>query len=73
MDTYKRIKHDIESKDSLIKPKETSDSIVREIFKSKGLQFVDFNMWKKVDKIEKELGAAKRRPREKITSKQEML
>ncbi|KAH9300849.1 hypothetical protein KI387_012432 [Taxus chinensis] len=44
-----------------------------EALQTKGVQYVSFNEWKKIDAKEKELGSVKGKPREKITSWEELL
>jgi hypothetical protein len=45
---------------------------IRDVLGERGVNFVTFDEWSKVDSIEKEVGKAKGKPREKILDYDEM-
>ncbi|RMG87605.1 MAG: NADP oxidoreductase [Chloroflexi bacterium] len=59
--------------DALLQPANTSADAVIELLKSRGVRYVTFDDWKRLDELELKRGEAAGRPRLKFSSVEEML
>ncbi len=67
------VKHLLEDLPSLVPCVARDDGAVGELLAGRGIKFVDYEAWKKIDAVEIERGEAKGKPREKIVRVDDML
>lgn len=72
-DSQATVKSIVEDLPHLLPCPTPSTRRVRELLESRGVRFVTFEEWRRIDEAEIERGKAKGKPREKFTSVEEML